>query len=161
MPRKISSSLTEFFKVYGVLCVIMFFTVFGWRFFYSSDLGFSLLMLAVFTINIFFAVDFWRMKEVELDDAGLIITKRVFFKQQSIFVPYENIKEVKNRFKWLGNRARTTIEFNEKTELGDEIYFLAKGFTRSSQAKTVEELKRATIQNKNAERLNSAFSEKE
>lgn len=93
-----------------------------------------------------------------MTDAGLIITERFFFTQKSIFVPFEQIESVNNRLWWLGNKKRTTIKLLEETEFGKEILFISRGFTRINQAEIIEELNRAVLGSKNAERLNSAPS---
>jgi hypothetical protein len=94
------------------------------------------------------------MKEVEIADAGLIITERFFFTQKSIFVPFEQIESADNRLGWLGNKKRTTIKFLEETEFGKEICFICRGFTRSNQASVIEQLNRAAIRSKNPNGLN-------
>lgn len=140
MERKISSSLTEFYKVYGVVLLIIFLLAFSYQFFDSPDSLSMYFLLAIFLLNILVMIDSWQMKDVEMTDAGLIITERFFFKQKSIFVPYEKIETVKNKFWWLGNNARTSIKFTEKSEFGNEITFNCKGFTLNSRAKIIEEL---------------------
>lgn len=156
MERRISSPFTEFFKVYTILAIIVFFYIlFG---FVSSGGGFPLFLLAAMGLSLFLAYDYWRMKEVEMTDEGLILTERFFFTQKSVFVPFEQIESVSNRLWWLGNKKRTTVKFLEKTEFGKEIVFVCCGFTRVNQAIVMKELKRVALANKNAERLSSAPS---
>ena len=157
MERKISSSLTEFYKVYGILCVAIFFAIFGFRFFDLLDLQFFIFLSIIAVINLMMAFDFWRMKEVEMTDAGLLISSRFFFRQKTIFVPYENVEEVKKRLWWLGNLKRISIKFKENTDFGGEISFITKGFTRHSQTKIYEELSRAVARNQTARSLGSSI----
>lgn len=98
------------------------------------------------------------MKEVEITEAGFIVTDRFFFKQKTIFFPFENIKRVKNKFWWLGNNKRITIEFVKPTEFGSEISFLGNSFSRIKLVKMVEELNQIVWEKKNAESLNPASS---
>jgi hypothetical protein len=156
MERKISSSFTEFYKVYGVVSIFIFVLFFAVPFSIFLNSPFYILVI-LGLINLFTAFDFWRMKEVEMTDSGLLISSRLFFKQKTIFVPYEKIESSKNKLWWLGNNKRISIKFKENTDFGKEISFISKGFTLNSQTKIVEELNRAIIQNRNAERLNSAF----
>ena len=156
MERKISSPFTEFFKVYTILgMIVLSFIIFGLIF---SGNGFPVFLLAALGLSLFLAFDYWRMKEVEMTDAGLIVTERFFFTQKSIFVPFEQIESVNNSLWWLGNKKRTTVKFLEETEFGKEIVFVCRGFTRVNQAIVMEELKRAALANKSAERLDSAPS---
>lgn len=96
-----------------------------------------------------------------MTDAGLLVSSRKFFNQQTIFVPYEKIETVKNKFWWLGNKKRVSVKFTENTEFGEEISFISKGFSLISQAEIVEELSRTVIRNKTSEKIKSAFYELE
>lgn len=161
MERKISSSFTEFYKVYSILCIVLFVGIFGFTYFDFFDFPFSLFILLAFGVNLFLAFDFRRMKEVEITEAGLIITDRFFFTQKSIFVPFEQIENANNKLWWLGNKKRISIKFTENTEFGNEICFIAKGFTRMAQVEIIEELNRTIIRNKTADRIKSAFQQLE
>lgn len=161
MERRISTSFTEFYKVYGILCVAMFFALFGFHFFDSPVFPFPFFPLLFISINIIFTVNFWRMKEVEMSDAGLIISRRMFFNQETIFVPYENIESVKRKLWWLGNSRQVSIKFTEKTDFGNEVTFISRGFTRMSQLEIVEELNRTVIRNKTSDKINAAFNQLE
>jgi len=157
MERKISSSFTEFYKVYSILCVLMIPAFFAMGFFRLLNFPFSLFMLLIFALNLFLVYDFWRMKEVEIVDAGLIITDRFFFTQKSIFVPFDKLETVNNKLWWLYNNRRTTIKFTEPNEFGSEICFISKGLTRVKHAEIIEELNRTIIRNKTEERIKAAF----
>jgi flagella basal body P-ring formation protein FlgA len=157
MERKISSSLTEFYKVYGIFALIIFLLFLAPLFFDFLEFPFTILLSLAALINLFAAYDFWRMKEVELTGAGLIITERFFFNQKTVFIPFEKIETVKNKLWWLGNKNRITIQFTEITEFGEEISFLSNKFTRTAQAELVEELNRTILRNKSANRLSSAY----
>lgn len=156
MNRKISSSLTEFYKVYGVFCIFIFFAVFGFGFFDTSDLAPSIFLLLLFVSLLFIAFDFWRMKEVEMTETGLLISRRFFFSQKTIFVPYENVKFAKYKFWWLGHNHQISIKFLETTEFGEEILFFGKGIFKSSRDKIFDDLKSAIFGHKISEKLNAA-----
>ena len=157
MERRISSSFTEFYKVYGIFSVLILVAFVGLPFFNPFDWQFSVFMFAALFINLFFAFDFWQMKEVEITEAGLIITDRFFFTQKTIFIPFEQIESVNNKLWWLGNNRRTSIKFTENTKFGKEISFISKGFTRTTQAEIIEELNRTIIRSKRNDRINAAF----
>jgi hypothetical protein len=157
MERKISSAFTEFYKVWGILSVILLVAIHGLPFFETKGILFSLFILLLYIVTLFFAFDFWRMKEVESTDAGLIITDRFFFTQKCTFVPFEQIETVTASFWRLNNSRRISVKFTENTEFGNEIFFVSKGFTQITRAKIVEELNRTVRRSKNAERLKSAF----
>jgi hypothetical protein len=159
MERKISSSFTEFYKVYSILCVVVFAGLFGLGFFSYLEFPASLFIFLAFAVNLFLVYDFWRMKDVEITDSGLIITERFFFTQKSIFVPFDKIEKVGNRLWWLGNKRRATIKFTEPCEFGDEICFIAKGFSRMAQREIIEEINRTVIRSRTEERLKAAFHE--
>lgn len=155
MERKISSSFTEFYKVFGVAYFIFALIFFGAGFGgFPNPLLFSLLLIFSFLI----AFDFWKMKEVEMTEVGLIITNRFFFKQESVFVPFKDIEIIRNKFRWIGNYKRVTVKFIEPNKFGKEISFLSKPFTIFSQNEMVEELNRLVRKNKDAESLPSASS---
>lgn len=161
MQRRISSAFTEFYKVYGILCLAIFFAFFGFRFFYLPDLPVFLFFSLIIFINIINAFDFWRMKEVEMTDAGLLISRRIFFNQETIFVPYENIEKVKSKLWWFGNEKRISIKFAGVTDFGKEIIFIGRGFRRATQAEIVAELSRTIIRNKTSGKINAALRELE
>jgi hypothetical protein len=157
MERKISSSFTEFYKVYSILSILLIAGFLASGFFEIVDFASLIFVLLIFVLSLFFVIDFWRMKEVEITDAGLIVTDRFFFTQKSIFVHFEKIENANNKLWWLGNKRRTTIKFTENTEFGNKICFIAKGFTRMAQVEIIEELNRTIIRNKTADRINAAF----
>lgn len=156
MNHKISSPLTEFYKVYGVFCIFIFFAVFGFDFFDPSDFAPSIFLLLLFVSLLFIAFDFWRMKEVEMTETGLLISRRFLFSQQIIFVPYEKVKSAKRKFWWLGNNHLVSIKFLEKTEFGEEIKFASRGMFKPSYDKILEDLNRAIFGHKISEKLNVA-----
>lgn len=152
MKRKISSSFTEFYKVYGICALILFILFFGRSF---SSLSFvSICMFLFIFFTLFTAFDFWRMKEVEMTGAGLIISERFFFTQKTIFVPFEKIEAVKNTARWLGTNKKVSIKFTGNTTFGKEIFFLSKGFASIKQSEIVGELNRLAIRSKNPNGLN-------
>ncbi len=155
MERRISSSFTEFYKVYGVASIALFLLFFAVPFYGLLVFPYSLIIFLLGALNLFAAIDCFRMKEVGMTDSGLLISKRFFFNQKTIFVPYENIEL--SKLKLIGNNNRVSIKFTEPTEFGEKISFISKGYTIKAQAKIVEELNQAIIQNKKAEQLNSAF----
>jgi hypothetical protein len=155
MERRISSSFTEFSKVYGIVSLVVFLFIFAVPFYGSPTFPYSLFIFFFGALNLFAAINCFRMKKVEMTDAGLLISSRFFFNEKTIFVPYEKIELLK--LKLIASNNTVSIKFTEPTELGKKISFISKGYTINSQAKIVEELNQAIIQNKKAERLNSAF----
>lgn len=154
MERKITSSFTEFYKVYGVVWFFLALIFLGPTFFdFSNPVLFSLSMIFILAITF----DFWRMKEVELTEVGLIITNRFFFKEESAFVPFENIEIVRNKLRWIGNYKRVSIKFIEPIKFGKEISFLNNRSKISAQVELVEELNRSVRQSKKSELLNPKF----
>ena len=154
MPRRISSAFTEFYKVYGILIVLLFVPIIGLPFFNPFDFSFTIGLLVVIIFNLFFVFDFWRMKDVELTDAGLIITQRFFFTQKTVFVPFEQIKVVKNKLRWGLTKKRIFVEFNEPNGFGKEICFLTKGYWQATHAGIFEELRLTIARHKNERQLN-------
>ena len=143
MEHKISSSFTEFYKAYLFVSLFVLLLIVGNFIFNFAPISFPFSFLPfglIILIHALTAIDVWRMKEVELTEAGFLITGRFFFKQKTTFVPFESVERVKNKYWWLGYSKRITIKFNENTEFGEEASFLSKSFTRMGQVKMVEEL---------------------
>lgn len=155
MERRISSSFTEFNKVYGVFSLVLFSLFFVVPFYDLLPFPYSLIIFLLAVLNLFAAISSFRMKKVEMTDAGLLISSRFFFNQKTIFVPFEKVELLK--LKYIGSNKTVSIKFTEPTEFGKKISFISKGYTLNSQAKIVEELNQAIIQNRKAEQLNSAF----
>ena len=156
MERKISTALNEFYKVYGIMIVLLFLPFAGLPFFNPFGMKFSPLLLGIILLNMIFVFDLWRMKEIELTDAGLIVTDRFFFNQKTVFVPFEQIDAVESKFRWLSSRNRISVKFTEATALGMDITFISKGFTRTAHNEVYEELTRAVSRHKNDKRLDAA-----
>lgn len=157
MERKISSSLTEFYKVYGILAILLVAILFGNILFDFSALPGSIFVYFTLALTLFTTFEFWKMKEVEMTDSGLIISDRFFFTQKTIFVPFETIETAQIKLKWLGSKNCIKVRFTERTLFGNEISFIPKKFTRVSKFELVDEINQTAIRNKLSSRLNSAF----
>ena len=157
MERKISSPFTEVFKVYSILSIIFLIGIIGFGLFGFSD--FPIVVFLALGVSLFLAFDFWKMKEVEITDEGLIITERFFFTQKSIFVPFEKVENANSKLWWLGNKKRTTVKFTEPTEFGQEIRFISRGFTRFAQTEIIEEINRAVYRTRIDGKIDRAFNQ--
>ncbi|MCD9185219.1 MAG: hypothetical protein LUM44_02210 [Pyrinomonadaceae bacterium] len=151
MERKISSSLTEVNKVLSAVTFIAFLIVYAYiliNYFSLPTAFFSLLLGAAYAFAVYEA---WRMKDVEATDSGLIISKRLLFKQKHIFVPFENIESVKNKFLLFENTNQVRVRFHETTEFGKEVSFTSKDYKFFSESRLVKDLHQRAVESKNAE----------
>lgn len=151
MERKISSSLTEVNKVLSAVTFIAFLIIYAYillNYFSLPIAFFSLLLGAAYAFVVYEA---WRMKDVEATDSGLIISQRSLFKQKHIFVPFENIESVKNKFLLFENTNQVRVRFHETTEFGNEISFTSKDYKFFSEIKLVKDLREKAVESKNAE----------
>jgi len=153
MNRKISSAFTEFYKVFGILVFLLFLPFVGLPFFNPFEMRFSPPWLVGLIINLFVTFYLWRMKDVEMTDAGLIITERFFFSQKTVFVPFEQIEEVRNESSWLKNERDIYVKFFEPNQFGEEIFFMSKGFWNADHIEILEDLKRAISRHEEEKQL--------
>lgn len=154
MECKISSSFTEFYKVYPVFWFFLTSIFWGPTFLdFSNPFLFSLSLIFIQAITF----DFWRMKKVELTEIGFIITNRFFFKEECVFVPFEKVEVVRNKFRWMGNYKRVSVKFIEPIKFGKEISFLCNRSKITAQVEMVEELNRSVRQSKISELLKRKF----
>lgn len=153
MERKISSSLTEVNKVLSAVTFVAFVLVYTYLLinYFSLPIAFFTFLLGV--AYAFAVYEAWRMKNVEATDSGLIISQRLLFKQKHIFVPFENIESVKNKFLLFENTNQVRVKFLETTEFGNEITFTSKDYKFFSESKLVKDLHQKAIESKNAEHL--------
>jgi len=157
MERKISSSLTELNKVLSAVTFLAFIVVYSYilmNYFTLPIAVFSALLGAAYAFVVYEA---WRMKDVEVADPGLIISERFLFKEKHIFVPFENIESVKNKFLLFENTNQVRVKFIESTEFGEEISFTSKDYKFFTESKTVKDLHQKAIESKNAETFGSAL----
>ena len=121
---------------------LLFLPLSGLPIFNPFGMRFSFGLFLTMIINLYFAFDFWRMKEVELTAAGLIVTERFFFTEKTFFVPFEQIAEVTNDVWWRGGKRRIVLKLNESAEFGKEICFMPKGFRLIGNEEVFYELQR-------------------
>ncbi len=129
MKREISSSTTGINKF-----VVLFFFGFLAPFVLLSQLfsayhfdfgGFFGFLFFVFIAFLFIRAAL-NWKQVEIAKDGLLIYQMNFGKRKEIFVPFENIKIVRQTFLQMFNPETVTIEFKVSTEFGDKIKFIPK-----------------------------------
>lgn len=129
MCREISSSTTGLNKV-----AILFFFGFLAPFVILSGLfsanRFDLGSLLGFLFFVFIAFLFIRAalnwKDVNINKNGLIISQMNFGKRKEIFVPFKNIKIVRQTLLQRFNPETVIIEFKHSTDFGDKIKFIPK-----------------------------------
>ena len=129
MCREISSSSTGLNKV-----AILFFFGFLAPFVTLSGLfsanRFNAGSLFVFMFIVFIAFLFIRSalswKHVSINKNGLIISQMNFGKRKEIFVPFKNIKIVRQTLLQRFNPETVIIEFKHSTDFGHKIKFIPK-----------------------------------
>lgn len=153
MERKISSSLTEFNKVLSAITFAAFLLIYSYILFNYFSLpiaAFSIILCAIYGLLV---REIWQLKDVEVTESGLIISKRLLFNRKFIFVPFENIESVKNKFLLFENTNQVKIKFIKETEFGKEISFTSKDYAFFSENKIVKELRQKSLESKNAEQF--------
>lgn len=153
MERKISSSLTEFNKVLSAVTFAAFVLIYSYILLNYFSLPIALFALILGALYAFVVYEAWRMKDVEITEAGLIVSRRMLFSQKHIFVPFEKIASIKNKFLWFENTNQVVVKFTDETEFGDEISFTSKDYKFFSESQIVRELRRKAVESQNAERL--------
>lgn len=136
MPRRISSSLTFFYKFASFPLVavwLIFFALFG-----AIDDPGGAIPFAVFGLMIagFWIWMSWKLKKVSIDDRNLYVSNY----RTEVTVPITDIEDVREFL--LSEPRRVTIYLKQPTEFGSKIVFLAtyRAFAFLSPHPIVDEL---------------------
>lgn len=148
MERKISSSLTEFNKVASVISFFAFVFIYSYIIFNYFSLPIAVFSFLLGAAYAFVVHQAWQMKDVEMTESGLIVSERFFFSQKHIFVPFENIESVKNKFLLFENTNQVCVKFIEETAFGKEISFTSKDYKFFSESKIVKDLHQKALESK-------------
>jgi hypothetical protein len=126
MRREISSSSNT---ALTKLAIIVFFGILvPITFIFSFESIGKLLLQMLFFLPLSFFLVRWalKLKQIEINDNGLIISQTNFGRKQELFVPFKQLKCVKQSFFDHFNPETVTIEFKEETVFGEKIKFIPK-----------------------------------
>jgi hypothetical protein len=127
--REISSSVNTAATKFGLLCFFGFLTpVFLASDIITSRFDLFITLTHITAMLILFLPVYWafKIKQVILTEKGLVIFHIHFGNRREIFVPFENIESVSQRFYQRSNLETVSINLKKITEFGSTIIFMPK-----------------------------------
>jgi hypothetical protein len=127
--REISSSLnTAVTKLWSLLFFGFLIPAFLTSNIITSRYDLFITLTHIPTILISFLPVYWafKIKQVVLTEKGLLIFHIHFGKRMEMFVPFENIENISQKFYQRSNIETVSIKLNKITEFGSKIVFMPK-----------------------------------